>query len=970
MAEEFTFKASELSQPSGSYEPVEFSFSADEIAPKAQNTQMEHFRAAQKALAQSPQWKGADSTQKKRLMANLQDTVFGGGYAQSQQKSEYKPESFAKGLGRKAIRYTGAALGGVGGGLVTSPTVIGMGPGVTAGTMAGYGVGKATEEALMGPEPTPPPKERVFKGGTLRQGLAEAIYNVPESAANLAEGAIAFPSALGKAAMTKGGGKQVIEDTAHMFGAPLGFYGSEAAKDAWVLDPAGAALAPTMIVGGMKGLKSKGMAEPKLDQYIAKKYPNAVGMSSAGMRRSPDVQRHLADAQGAIKTITALKDEGIIQVGDGLAREVRLPKNRMEFSDAIGQAKDHVFNIYNTLKQKAGEQGIVIESEPLQSQLRAIGEDAGLRVMRPEIIKSATELADRFAQEGPLTPDAATSIIKSANDSYKDFLKNPSAETGGKAILDAMVANNLRKAMETKIDSEVGPGWQAYRNKYKQLSTIEKEVTKGAVVDARKSPIGLLDFTDMFSAGEAVSGIISLNPAQFAKGGTMFMIKRIYKKLKDPNTAVEKMFRMTDKHYKRPDKMSAEPWIPAGPPEAPPLDMSFNPETVPGRQSSQMTEIPGSMAKGLEEGGYRFEPPQTVTREQTIANPEQLPGTSYRQETIDPSAPQVITRQKTVENPEQLPGKQSSYTDQEMAPQGNTNVDLMAMTTKLKEFGYTPEEIQQFIPKAMKAGVPIAAVTAYLLADDETKKQMRTTMPMLGMIAMGKGKTGNKAVANTILKNVVDKIKTDLGVDARGVFKILPNNETKGIKLWRLDHDTLGSPKENNFKLSEFGRSEELEKPLGKFWAERPQDAGSLLSGSKNKEGKIHGKEAKELLETGGFYDGLSSELNSLDNHISWGDYGNPSYTVGRPVKNSIVAEVSLDGLNKIKKDSPYHAEMLTAALKDAGVDFVRIKGVDLPYIDEIIQLNKETVKVRGRQGLYSVLPIAVLPLLYSKKEL
>ena len=152
----------------------------------------------------------------------------------------------------------------------------------------------------------------------------------------------------------------------------------------------------------------------------------------------------------------------------------------MEFAQAIQQAKDYVFNRYNNLKVKAGEKGVSIGLDALVNELDSMANNSALKDFRPNVVQKIQELSARLKERGSYTVDEANNAIKIANQAYENYLKNPSVETGEMAVVDAFVANHLRKAMDLAIDAEAGPGWQAYRNKYKQLRSIEKEVTNFA----------------------------------------------------------------------------------------------------------------------------------------------------------------------------------------------------------------------------------------------------------------------------------------------------------------------------------------------------------------------------------------------------------------------------------------------------------------------------------------------------------
>lgn len=72
-----------------------------------------------------------------------------------------------------------------------------------------------------------------------------------------------------------------------------------------------------------------------------------------------------------------------------------------------------------------------------------------------------------------------------------------------------------------------------------------------AIVQARKNAKGLLDFTDVFSGGNVVQGILTLNPTQIAVGGTQKAIASVMKTLNDPDRYVRKLFELVDDSYNK-----------------------------------------------------------------------------------------------------------------------------------------------------------------------------------------------------------------------------------------------------------------------------------------------------------------------------------------------------------------------------------------------------------------------------------
>lgn len=522
------------------------------------------------AMSKSNEYKSAKPSAKKRMVAEQLDKESGynpteaDSYSAALQREQYEPEGLGKSLLRGAIRHGIPGAVGLGTAIAT-----GTGP---AGGAAGYAAAsipaRKFEQELLGPEPVAPPQERVTKGGTFGEGLNEMVGNIPRSIASTVEGLSAMPfgvnQAVEQSAMEGSAApvKTMAKDMVTGIGDTLFLNGADAALDKWVKDPAMAAVDLGMVYGVAKGVKSgvksilpKEDVNVKVDKAIEKKYPYAFAMKTKGIRNNADYVKRLDNAKGAIKTIVEMKGAGELSITTPEGTRVnKLPETRQEASEAIYQAQGKIFEEYNAMQQAAGQKGVTVTLEPLVKELDTISQNPVLNDLKPDVAGYARQRAEALSARGEYTPADAQNAIKIANESYDAFLKNPSLDTAGKATVDALTANILRRELDNVISSVEGEGYGALKKKYGQLSAIRDDIVKSAAVDARRSPIGLLDFTDMFSAGEAISGLISLNPAMMAKGGTMFAIKRMYKHLKDPNTAVKSMFEATDKYYKRPVK--------------------------------------------------------------------------------------------------------------------------------------------------------------------------------------------------------------------------------------------------------------------------------------------------------------------------------------------------------------------------------------------------------------------------------
>lgn len=548
---------------------------------------------------------------------------------------------------------------------------------------------------------------------------------------------------------------------------------------------------------GAKNLKYSGGVA--IDKMIDKRIPFITRETSSGKNRYSDINRTREADRLGVKSIVEAKDAGALNSIDPRTGEAisALPKNLEEASKAAQDTAAQLFKEYNQMKIDAGESGVTVSTEPLIAELRKVANNEALAIAKPDVIKYAEDYAQRIAENGPLTPDVAQELIKISNQSYEAFLKNPSIESAGKAAVDAMIGNTLREHLNKVISEEQGPQYLELRRKYGAVSQLGKKLTKAAVIDARKNPVGLLDFTDMFSAGEVISGLVRMDPALMAKGGTMFAIKQLMKRLKDPNRAIDKMFSVTDKHWQRPEKPFVMPKGPAPEPTKP-LDTSFNPEVTPpeagaGNNTGFDTIPMKPMERGLEAGQSRFENPYPVKREQVVANPEALPPVqSSAVDTIpmgrntigleEGGIPSERLTQPRVANPEQLPPRQSSYSDLEVSPQGNTNVDLAALDKALRDFGMTDEQIAQFKPAAMKLGIA-GAIAAVPFLDDDKKKALGGLM--VGSLSFAGGRDIHKPSTHQSKSTVPGTVYHATKGNISGVF----SPDKGSVK----DHGHLGS---------------------------------------------------------------------------------------------------------------------------------------------------------------------------------
>lgn len=245
---------------------------------------------------------------------------------------------------------------------------------------------------------------------------------------------------------------------------------------------------------------------------------------------------------GALRTIKSNVDNLNIEDATGELITGRAPQSIPELAQALEQTKDTVFKQYDALAKQAGGMGAVIDTKPIVDEVIKVTQNNALQLANPEVITYAENWAKRLQGFGQLDTETTQEVIKLMNNNLQSFYKNPSYETASKVAVDAGIANNFRKALDTAIEGATGKEYQALKNQYSALKAIENDVVRASLREGRKNVKGLLDYTDMFTSGQMVGGILSLNPAMFTKGAIERGFKEYIKFLNDPNRAIKNIF--------------------------------------------------------------------------------------------------------------------------------------------------------------------------------------------------------------------------------------------------------------------------------------------------------------------------------------------------------------------------------------------------------------------------------------------
>lgn len=281
-------------------------------------------------------------------------------------------------------------------------------------------------------------------------------------------------------------------------------------------------------------------------------------------------EKYMQNAQIAVDEIVTNKDNLRLSDRDGNVNVGKLPKTLEEFSQAINQTKNNIYAQYDALSKKADASGAYVPMTPIVAELDNLMSDRVLQTLSPETIKYAEMRKAAFTE--PVDPNNPTGgriskefstqetqkMVQLLNQSEKAFYANPTPEMKGRAYVDALIANNLRSGLDAAVEGSTGVEYQPLKIKYGALRMLETDVTKRAIVDARKNIVGLIDFSDIFSSSQLMQGLIAQQPGLLASGATIKGVSAFFKRMNDPNHIINKMFQKYDKSNQIPSETTLE----------------------------------------------------------------------------------------------------------------------------------------------------------------------------------------------------------------------------------------------------------------------------------------------------------------------------------------------------------------------------------------------------------------------------
>lgn len=322
---------------------------------------------------------------------------------------------------------------------------------------------------------------------------------------------------------------------------------------------------------------AKDVQTKQLDKAIQEGVDKGIKPTVVGKPSYNKLNVFYDNASEAVKTIVENKDA--IKIVDDDGEEIARPKTAMQMAQAIEQAKKAVYEKYHGMALAAGEEGATISTQPVMDKLDEIApkilDDGSVEPLmandprlkyNPDTRKYALDLKNEIAELNNASPEIVEARIADLNNSLKGFYEGRTVKA--KAEIDGSVAQLLRQQLDDKIANATGEGYQALKGQYGALKAIENEVAKRALVNARRNAKGVFDLTDVFTGGELISGLLTMNPALVAKGAAGMAIKDVLKSMNNPDRHIDNMFKKAYEYE------GYKPKVEGLRPPAPPTDIS------------------------------------------------------------------------------------------------------------------------------------------------------------------------------------------------------------------------------------------------------------------------------------------------------------------------------------------------------------------------------------------------------------
>lgn len=291
------------------------------------------------------------------------------------------------------------------------------------------------------------------------------------------------------------------------------------------------------------------------EEYINKSIKPTV----KGKMSQADYNRYIDDTIDVANFMD--KNKWLVQYTDDAWEVVtgKLPTNMRETSEALWNLKKTLYDAYNDIAVKAWENGARVNMNKAFSQLDDLERDVSQNIANPQtktIIDNFKKALLEYTDDaGTISIEDAQKLTQDFNKQLTAFFKNPNMNDVSKNSIVAQLNKWTKEAINDSIDDVLDESiakWgnmsQYYKDlkwMYGKIKTIEDEVSKRALVEARKNAKWLSQTVlDSLAWGEFTDAILTANVGKLWKSAIMKAIWKYYKYVNDPNVQLNNLFNL------------------------------------------------------------------------------------------------------------------------------------------------------------------------------------------------------------------------------------------------------------------------------------------------------------------------------------------------------------------------------------------------------------------------------------------
>lgn len=316
--------------------------------------------------------------------------------------------------------------------------------------------------------------------------------------------------------------------------APIGFgtkqVGSQAIKTA-------------QYVGEEAGTGVRRILTGSLEKNVGK----AVGMT--GRMGLADTEKAIPKAVNAFRTIAKNAKNTVVKDIDGIEKVFEPTKATFgETLQALKQTKDSLYNQWTNMAKEAGEQGVSFGADDFQKAIAALRQSTAnsTTAWRNKAETLIGDMTRNYADETPngvvfreVDPSDIQKFIENINVDI-----NPMSDKAGSEV-SSLLSRTLREMMDSKIES-TGPGvkgYQALRNQYSELKSVENGLINQFKKSARGVGNGFPQWVEGFGTLDAIVGMVTQGPQAAIRGVGLNILAKTMRSLRDPENALKRSFK-------------------------------------------------------------------------------------------------------------------------------------------------------------------------------------------------------------------------------------------------------------------------------------------------------------------------------------------------------------------------------------------------------------------------------------------